>query len=509
MYRLLNTLRYYRGGTELTTADSVRSRNRRKAIWTTKTSIYLSITGSKPYIIGGQVKGIQYDLRAELKGSYGEPNPRLLDKFFPYPKPDSSKADLEPDVNPSQNNDILPNLKESYGDTSRPSAKNANDERTENLTQGWKGIPVPPVHAEQPNIQEKDITTALVPIINAIISHQELSDCRVAIDRQQNPIRTFGGNFLKPDIFLWGKGTPAFPDASGIPPPTTPSAKNRKTLSAEEKALGQAPPVEWQWCVIPIEVKTERTRYANDNQGMFQLATYVREIFAAQPHRRFVPSLLFTESTVEFFLWDRAGVVYSEALDYHAEAARFCHIIATIVSWNDEELGLDTSVCFANDVLHIWTSSDAYIVDPVVPVVQSYNIRSHGTTCWRARKSDHLDAHIYLILDTWSSNWVCDDMIRLTVEDIRLKNPLLSPAEWVSFNAVHTSYTVTGLHRSRQYVDSVDTNRRLVGVADNLDHGRSVWRCSGNECVPLQKFHSLLELVYALRDVARGISNYS
>ncbi|KAF8521685.1 hypothetical protein JB92DRAFT_3094405 [Gautieria morchelliformis] len=129
-------------------------------------------------------------------------------------------------------------------------------------------------------------------------------------------------------------------------------------------------------------------------------------------------------------------------------------------------------------------------------------------TVYRAARPVRLGACIVLYSCTgpiYLSQAVKLCSTRLTVEDIRLKNPLLSPAEWVSFNAVRTSFTMNGLPPSRQYVDSVDTNRRLVGVADNLDHGRSVWRCSGNECVRLQEFNGLLELVCALRDVAREL----
>ncbi|KAF8490893.1 hypothetical protein JB92DRAFT_2835734 [Gautieria morchelliformis] len=223
--------------------------------------------------------------------------------------------------------DILKSVAEFYGDTNGPPEKDANGVRGEKLANGWTGLPM---HRGQRVIQESDITEAL-----------GLSDRRVAIYRQTNPIPTFGRKSLKSDVFLW-KETPAFPVACGILAPRTPVANERNTLSEEDReAIYQESLVDRRWCVIPITMKTERIRKSGGSQAMFQLASYVRQVFAAQAHRRFVPSLLFTEFTVEILLWDRAGVIFSEALDSHTKAAHFCHIIATIVSCTNDELGFD------------------------------------------------------------------------------------------------------------------------------------------------------------------------
>ncbi|KAF8503171.1 hypothetical protein JB92DRAFT_2833428 [Gautieria morchelliformis] len=377
-----------------------------------------------------------------------------MDAFFPFPEHDGETA---------RNSDILQSLAEFYGETNWPSAKNVDGVRDKNLSNGWKRIPEPPVYREQHRIQEDQMTEALVPIINTIISYQALSDRRVAIDRQQNPIRTFAD------------GTPAFLDASGVPRPKPLPANERKMRSAEDKnAADQEPHIDWRW-----------TRNIKNDQAKFHLASYVRKVFAAQPHRRLVPSLMFTESTVEYFLWDRASVVFSEALDHHAKAERFYNIIATMVLWNDENLGFDTSMQFqASDTLRILTRSGAYKVDTAGSLLtQPYNIRSHGSTCWRARRSDVSDEPVYLIEDTWSENWGCAGIVRETVEEVRLKHRHLTPAEWVWFEPA------TGTGPSHI----------------NLGGPRSLWRCEGGKCVPLEKCNSVRELVSALRDVVQEL----
>ena len=95
--------------------------------------------------------------------------------------------------------------------------------------------------------------------------------------------------------------------------------------------------------------KTEQNRGATANKDAFvQLGTYIREVFAAQENRRFVPSLMLTECTVEFLLWDRGGVVVSERIDYHNEQKNnhipFCNILASLVKWDDQQLGFDPTV---------------------------------------------------------------------------------------------------------------------------------------------------------------------
>jgi Fungal protein kinase len=435
----------------------------------------------------GQADQNRVAMRVELEGSYDQPNKKLWSEFFPdaYWRGGGS--------------DILKSLQQFYGDTDRPSARRKRRGRRKVLTQGWKDIPKPPgryTHA----IKIERITDALISILNGIISHQGLSGSRVAIDCRQRYIPTFAGDALSRhhDVFLWGTGSPAFPHTSGAPPPS---------VLLPNKMTKNESPVDWRWCVVPILIKTERNKGAHNNQSLVQLAQSVRDVFAAQPHRRYVPSLLFTETTVVFYVWDRVGITYSEPLDYHARAERFCAIIASIVSWTDERLGFDTSVQYADAGVHISTNDETYVVDAMAPVVQPYSIINNGVTCWRARRQDESNTDTtHLIVDTWS-DWNVHKEVMAKVQELRSAGP--SPAELVSFDVVRRPLVNSVRSKRRLVVDSIHSNRLsndMVENTANLEHSRLVWRWRGNDCVPLEKFSSILELVCVLRDVVQGMS---
>jgi Fungal protein kinase len=425
-------------------------------------------------------------MRLELKGSFDEPNPELWETFFPSSEPTRDGDKILQSLKASglyatvarRSARALANRPPGRAATKRPSRKVTGNRSSieattcrssaratrstqstwrKTLTQGWKDIPQPP-RSKQHNIKERDITAALVPIINAIISHEGLSETRITVDCQDHGIPTFDDNSLKPDVFLWGKGSPAFRDVYGIPPSSLRRGKDGKLV--DNIYL-----VDWRWCVIPVEIKTDRSRYEDNDKAMFQLATYVREVFKAQPHRRFVPSLLFTESAVEFFLWDHAGVIFSDPFDYHAEASRFCRIIATIVSWKDEELGFDTSAGFVHDTLHIRTRSQLYVVEPtMIPVAQAYGIRNAGTTSWKARATNDKDVQ-HIILDTWADNWEINKEIWETVRHIRSNGRFQSPAEWVSFDVIRIPCSV----------DDHDAPIDSVGLIGGASGAQTTW----------------------------------
>ena len=415
-------------------------------------------------------------------------NTNILESFFP---------------NPGKSQAIIDALDDKYGVVDRPTAKGLNGRRREhNLKRGWKGMPKPPKKTGDPDFKEDAITAVLVPIMNSIIAELKRSDTRVAVDCQDLPIPTRDGGTLKPDIFLWGKGSPAFSPVDSTPSKTQ-SKSNRELAAAGTGRVAEeeGAPVDWPWCLIPIEVKTDLSRGGRDNvHAHNQLGTYVREVLAAQENRRFVPSLILTECTIEFLLWDRAGVIASERLDYHTNALLFCHILASLVTWDDERLGFDTNMFYRDKELHIRTNESAvYVVEETL--VRSYTIRSRGSTCWRVRKLDKQGA-LYLIQDSWVEGGMdAEEILLRRIEGIRVMGCLTAIASLVHMEEVEVE--ALGLGHS---LDSVKRNRRDEGLApfDNLVHTRTVLRCDSHGCTQLLKFATQKELVCALHDVVQG-----
>ena len=280
-------------------------------------STYLPATGNEPYVSPKKAAAKREVVEAELKDFWrldGDLPPSsdntLLEKFFPR------HFDLD-----------AFGLRDKFGDVQRQSAvrlkESSKTGRRKTMMRGWIDWPSEAPLPNKPKLREKEIVKAFVPFLNHIIDTLGLSTTRVAVDRQNCPLPSRDGNTLAPDVFLWGTGSPAFPSIDGIPSPVTETKKKRKrdAPDGDHDPLEEFPTsVEWPWCVIPIEIKTEKSRGATANKDAFvQLGTYVREVFAAQENRRFVPSLILTECTLEFLLWDRGGVVVSERIDYHNE----------------------------------------------------------------------------------------------------------------------------------------------------------------------------------------------
>ncbi len=489
-------------------------------------SKYLPTTGNEPYASPKRATAKRELVKAELEDFWKleEDHPpstdnTLLGKFFPQ------HGDLD-----------TYGLRDKFGDVQRRSAvrlkKRLKTGRRESMTRGWKNWPSPPMPGE-PKLEEKKIVEAFVPFLNHIIKTLGLSTTRVAVDRQNFLLPSRDGYGLAPDVFLWGKKSPAFPPIDGIPSPLTNRKKKRKLdePDGDNDPLELPPGVDWPWCVIPIEIKTEENRGATAKKDAFvQLGTYVREVFAAQENRRFVPSLILTECTVEFLLWDRGGVVVSERIDYHDEQQNnhilFCNMLAHLVTWDDQQLGFDPTVRYhptepaikTDDIpqpiqgLHIGvvevvkcgdgrhmpiTKKVDYAVEETL--FRPYTLRGRGSTCWRVRKlKDGQPDASYLILDSWvQADKKVEHDILPKLQDAREKYGISGVAPLVHIGDVEIPGTVP-------YTDAVYHNRggARFGPEHDLVHTRTVLQCDG---VLLEHFADAEELLVTLHDVIQGM----
>ena len=122
------------------------------------------------------------------------------------------------------------------------------------------------MRAEDPDVKEAAITAVFVPILNSVIAELKRCDTRVTVDCQNFHIPTRDGGTLKPDVFLWGKGSPAFSPVDGTPSKT--QSKRSRELRAVYNGRSpdeDGPPIDWPWCLIPIEVKTDLSRGGRDS----------------------------------------------------------------------------------------------------------------------------------------------------------------------------------------------------------------------------------------------------
>ena len=99
-------------------------------------------------------------------------------------------------------------------------------------------------------------------------------------------------------------------------------------------------PLEW----ANVRVIGEHTASIKSGEKFLQLARYARNVFSAQPRRKFVHGFIISHTKLELHVFDRSGTFCSEPFDIHDEPERFIRPIAGYCMMSDEELGLDTFI---------------------------------------------------------------------------------------------------------------------------------------------------------------------
>lgn len=94
-----------------------------------------------------------------------------------------------------------------------------------------------------------------------------------------------------------------------------------------------------------MHVIGEHKQSRSDFKPLFlQLSRYIRDIFTAQPTRRFVHGFLLHGTTMELWVFDRSGPYSSGEFDIHKDPDKFICAIAGYPMMNNDELGLDTFI---------------------------------------------------------------------------------------------------------------------------------------------------------------------
>lgn len=122
---------------------------------------------------------------------------------------------------------------------------------------------------------------------------------------------------------------------------------------------------------------------------LLQLARYMRDVFTAQPIRRFVHGFFLHGTIMELWIFDRSGPYSSGEFDIHEEFEKFIRAIAGYAMMNDEELRLDTFIKLNDTGQIITISTDATGKEnrmqlDEAPFVKQRAVVCRGTTCFRS-----------------------------------------------------------------------------------------------------------------------------
>lgn len=121
----------------------------------------------------------------------------------------------------------------------------------------------------------------------------------------------------------------------------------------------------------------------------------MRDIFCAQPTRRFVHGFLFFGTEMQLWIFGRSGAYSSDTFDILQQPDRYVRAITRYTLMMDEELGLDTFL--KRDVQHpsvtlanAKTGADVTLPASASPFIIWRAIVSRGTFCYRTADQQHV-----------------------------------------------------------------------------------------------------------------------
>ncbi|VDB83492.1 Bgt-60033 [Blumeria graminis f. sp. tritici] len=165
-----------------------------------------------------------------------------------------------------------------------------------------------------------------------------------------------------------------------------------------------------------------------------QLATYVRQIFYAQPLRRFVHGFCLFDKEIEFWMIDRTGAYSSGYISIENDEQALVRAISSYLLMSDKELGLDTTIRQVDGRSMIKIVEDEsgetkeIEIDPK-PLIKTRRLVSRGTTCYRS-----LDDK-YLVKYSWH-----EDIGESEADLLKEALPLKGVVNLVASDIIH-SYT--------------------------------------------------------------------
>ncbi|KAL5411209.1 hypothetical protein PMIN04_010331 [Paraphaeosphaeria minitans] len=158
----------------------------------------------------------------------------------------------------------------------------------------------------------------------------------------------------------------------------------------------------WSDILIPGELKSNPSD-DKASKAWLDLGRYAREVFAAQPSRRFVLGFTLCGSRMRLWEFDRLAGIASESFDINEDGLRFVSAVLGF-SWLDEEqLGFDPTIVTKDGRQHIEIErngcAERLIIDGVMK--RTPCIAGRATTCWRAHREGDESKMPLVIKDSW------------------------------------------------------------------------------------------------------------
>ncbi|EDN02894.1 predicted protein [Histoplasma mississippiense (nom. inval.)] len=105
---------------------------------------------------------------------------------------------------------------------------------------------------------------------------------------------------------------------------------------------------DWRDILVVGELKKSKEEIKTKDT-LLQMSRYVREVFAAQPTRRFVHAFAVCGTKMEAWVFDRSGPYSSGVIDVYEDSRRFFQVLVGYTMMSDEDLGLDSFIARDED----------------------------------------------------------------------------------------------------------------------------------------------------------------
>ncbi|KAI1463748.1 uncharacterized protein F4812DRAFT_446286 [Daldinia caldariorum] len=169
----------------------------------------------------------------------------------------------------------------------------------------------------------------------------------------------------------------------------------------DDPKAGKAGKYHWSNILVPGELKSN----PNDDtasEAHLDIGRYAKEVFTAQPTRRFVLAFTLCGSWMRLWEFDRLGGIASEKFDINKDGHRFVSTILGFFWMDDEALGFDPTIIKSEHQQYIEirqdTKTERLILDKVIR--SAHSIVGRATICWRAY-SEGDKSRPLVIKDSW------------------------------------------------------------------------------------------------------------
>lgn len=186
------------------------------------------------------------------------------------------------------------------------------------------------------------------------------------------------------------------------------SAEARRQLDIFIKRKSNASGTAHSWKDVQVIGEHKTSNSKDFKPLLLQLCRYMRDVFTAQPTRRFIHGFFLCGTTMELWVFDRSGPYSSGEFDIHKEPEQFIRAIAGYAMMSDEELGLDTFIERDGEDRFITITEDATGKERRLQlesdlIAYQRAIVCRGTSCFRARLPSFEDPQ-YAAKFSWTSD---------------------------------------------------------------------------------------------------------